>query len=437
MILIFAILASVNSWTQTASTVTTVKSSSAENRMFPVISPSSNDFKIMNKAVLASNGFGVKMFAFLRDFYPNFVFSPISISLMMALNLRASNGLTLQEIYDAMSFNESGFENIQEIQASFHAIGNYFLNNHSQDFGYFLSLINVLWINDGKLLNSKFLEDAKKYYHTQISGIDYGKGSSNVHTVIDKYLKQKAKNERLTCEIRKDEFDERMQITIVNGMSFSGFWGPGLSDKLDMIANFYSKGEFKIPTIFLQTTTTLNIVKVGKFSASIAQLSLLKVNGGKQLYMYVILPNSGVPIRKVEDLLIDNCHNIPKWFAKAKPKRVNLMIPKTFPKWSMNLDRLLPFLGVNSLFHKEDSELPFLSSFERLAVDKIYHESMIDVKTKGSFEYPTRFDGRLTTSHEGDKDTNIVNFIIDRPFLYLIMEEASQAIVFLGKIEVL
>ncbi|RWS23441.1 serpin B9-like isoform X3 [Leptotrombidium deliense] len=380
------------------------------------------------------------MFRLLTAIYPNFVFSPISISVIMALILRGSNGYTLQEIYDAMSYNESGFDNIKEIQEAFNSIGTYYHTQpkQSKEFGYYLGMSNVLWISDGKMLNSKFIDDAKKYYHTDVKPISYHNGSRPTHKIINKYVNEKTKGAILTCDIRKENFDAKTQIVMVNSVSFSAFWGPQLAENLETLAYFYSKGQFKILTTFVQTTSTLKHAKCEKIGASVVQLPFLKAGEGKEYFLYVILPDYGTPIEEVENKIHDQKVDINSLANNMTESRVNVMIPKHFPKSSLAMDRLFPFLGVNKLFQREDAELLYISNFERLSVDKIFHESVLEFNTKGSFAYPIRYSGHLSTTNHGKNiDEHITEYFANRPFLYYIVDKVNGGIVFLGKISVI
>jgi hypothetical protein len=89
--------------------------------------------------------------------YPNFIFSPISVSVLLTLLLRASSSNSYNEIYQAMELNKKNLNSCNLIENTVEQVLNHLklsLNKTEQN-GLELELNNEICLKDGTKIFTK------------------------------------------------------------------------------------------------------------------------------------------------------------------------------------------------------------------------------------------------------------------------------------------
>lgn len=294
----------------------------------------------MMKAINSSNVFGGRFYSVLSKIYPNFVFSPVSISILMALILRGSDGNTLKEIYEVMGYKESGFSNLREVQSGFHGLSHEFHtdNDTISDDGYKSEIATSMWINDGKKINSMFLEDAANSFHTKLRGINFKMGSDRAQTIINKWVNERTEAKLMSCSVRKVSFGEDTEIVFLNTIYFSAHWFNEFKFCVETTGNFMSLGNMKIKAKFLQAKTSLPFYESKRLKASIIEIPF-KPMATRKPSLIVILPDADSSIKDVEEEM-QSIGDIFKELKQMKRTELDVMIPKRVTQDSLRLGKV-------------------------------------------------------------------------------------------------
>lgn len=114
-------------------------------------------------------------------------------------------------------------------------------------------------------------------------------------------------------------------------------------------------------------------------------------------------------------------------------KIVKLSLPKFESKWNGDLSSLLNKMGLNQALSNGFNKILKNGSF---AIDQVLHAVNIKVDEKGA-EAAAASQITMVTSPGPDEDPEIIELNFNRPFVYLIRECSTGAILFMGSVTTL
>ena len=146
--------------------------------------------------------------------------------------------------------------------------------------------------------------------------------------------------------------------------------------------------------------------------------------------MYVLLPNEGVKIEEVIDAVDSRSWEYAK--IRMTQRKVDLKLPAFETETDMNLKGIMNSLGIQRAFDPDSAEFNEMITNPNgnVYLGLIKQKSKIIVSEEGTEAAAVTIGGTFTTSLPQPSEP--VTFHADRPFIYLIQEERSKAIFFIG-----
>jgi serine protease inhibitor len=155
--------------------------------------------------------------------YPNFIFSPISVSVLLTLLLRASSSNSYNEIYQAMELNKKNLNSCNLIENTVEQVLNHLklsLNKTEQN-GLELELNNEICLKDGTKIFTNFLHDSHKFFGAKVKGINFKLGNNRTDIIIGKWIKDNTKSLLLKSKLMLDSFKADTNIVMFNSVYFT------------------------------------------------------------------------------------------------------------------------------------------------------------------------------------------------------------------------
>ena len=389
-----------------------------------------SDNESIKEFIKISNGFGLKLYRFMSSMFPNFIFSPISISVMLTLLLRASSGNSHNELCSTLSLNSSTL-NMTKLQNSVQQTLEYLRNPMKTMNGIELEANNGILLRDGTKIITNFLHDSNSYFGAKVKGINFKLGFKTAQEKITKWIEDNTKSRLITNRINFESIKVDTNIIILSDLYFNVI--TNFANSLLIEKDFYAFGSHPINTEFYQRAENHNITSSRFFNSTILEMILNTDGSHKRFSMIIILPNSNQSLDSVEELVVDNNDQFLTEISNMTSRFVNVMLPNELTQPGIwRLDRILPYIGIKGIFQPETSLLTKISSFESLYVNRIYHESFFGFKPLNN----NVFHGSKNTVSVGNTKQVAVesDFIANRPFIYMIIERKSSAIILMAKI---
>ncbi|XP_051834404.1 serpin A11-like [Antechinus flavipes] len=342
----------------------------------------------------------------------NIFFSPVSISIALAMLSLGTQATVQTQILEGLGFNLTELPE-SEIYKSFqHLI--YKLNlsskKHELKIGSFMIL-------DKQLKSLHEWHTTKEWYEATTFTFNFTNFFSS-RRQINKYIENETYG-----KIREflQDFNQDTVMVLVNYIFFKAKWIHPF--KHYWIKNHLSSSvDKKIRSSMMHQKAQHRFLYDKELACIVLQMEYIE-----NVLILLILPDEG-KMRQVEDSL--KPETLKKWNKLLLPSLLNLHLPKFSISGIYNLEEILPRMGFSSIFTPKVN----LSNFTGLphqAVSKVLHRVAVDMNEKGIKAAATStFLSQPGTLSQDSPLT--VHF--DRPFLLLIWEVSAQSLLFLGKI---
>ena len=142
--------------------------------------------------------------------------------------------------------------------------------------------------------------------------------------------------------------------------------------------------------------------------------------------MLVLLPNEGKSLKDVEKkLALDNLNNYLDLMAQSD---VLLSLPKFKFDAEFELKTVLSRMGMPIAFSNR-ADLSRMSGNKELKIDEVYHKAFVEVSEEG-----TEAAAATAVVIVRKSVTIPVEFNANRPFIFIIRENLSGNILFMGRV---
>jgi serpin B len=147
---------------------------------------------------------------------------------------------------------------------------------------------------------------------------------------------------------------------------------------------------------------------------------------GENLSMLIVLPAGD--LRELEKSL--TVETLRDWLRNAKHTRLQLALPRFSMSWKQELNDALIAMGMQKAFGRGADFSGMFQERESVWIDFVVQEAFIDVKEQGTEAAAATAVGMQRASEPLPPPT----LRVDHPFLFLIREEATGSILFMGRV---
>lgn len=374
------------------------------------------DFQNNKKAVeliSADNDFA---FYFFREVHKlaeeeNYMVSPLSVAIALGMTYNGAETDTKTAFEETLRLK--GFSR-HEINILHSALINHLLR---VDPKVQVEIANSIWVNDNFSLKPTFADTNIYYYKAGINTLDFSNPDSK--NIINSWISHKT-HDKIKDVI--DAIPPDALMYLINAIYFNGNWKYEFEKSDNSPITFKTEDGKAEEVEGMKLTATLN-------TSYQNDLSLLELPYGNDRYsMVIMLPSEE---KNVEEIIqIFSAENWSKWMNEMKETNITVHIPKFKHEYKTLLNKHLTNMGLGIAFGNADFS-GMINEDIGLNVSRVIHQTFIDVNEKGTEAAAvTVVEMRYTSAGPGEGAT----FLVDRPFLYLIREKSSGAIVFMGKV---
>ena len=150
----------------------------------------------------------------------------------------------------------------------------------------------------------------------------------------------------------------------------------------------------------------------------------LPYKGGK-IEMLIVLPKSNDGLKAVESKV-----NVDQVVAGLQPQFVEVSIPKFSFAWQSSLRSVLESMGIRRAFDAGEADFSGINGSGRLFLSDVVHKAYISVDEKGTEAAAATGAVMMPTAIPMPRAV----FIADHPFLFVIRDRSSGAVLFAGRV---
>jgi serpin B len=370
----------------------------------------------LKSVVKANTRFAVDLYGKLKDRDGNLFFSPYSISTALAMTYGGARGNTAREMAQTLHFvldQERLPAAIAELEAG--------LNEIQKKGDVQLYVANSLWPQKDYPFRQDFLSLMKEYYGVSISPVDYERATEEARKIINEWVEDKT-TEKITDLIREGDLNPATILVLVNAIYFKGNWARRFDPERTALRAFTLPDGKKEQVPMMEQKGTFGLRELDH--VRILELPYI----GKQLSMLIILPNDEEGLQNVENDLTED--SLRSWLSPLPEEKVLVYLPKFKITWgTLDLVESLIALGMKDAFVYERSDFSGMDGTRELFISRILHKAFVEVNEEGT-------EAAAATAVVMTKGVSPIQqiFRADHPFLFLIRDNTTGNILFLGRV---
>lgn len=372
--------------------------------------------------VQANNQFAIDLYSRLATdpghTAGNVFFSPWSISSALALTYEGARGTTADEIRSVFHF-PSSYTTLRE------GYSEILSGLNSGDSGYSLYTANALWAEETHPFLPDYISTADQYYGAKTTNLDFVNEPEVSRATINRWVEDKTRD-RIRDLIPEGAIDPTTLLVITNAIYFKGTW-----DTQFEVSNTQEEDFHVTPSL----TVRAPMMKMTSVDAgySYAETDTLQVLGmpyahtrGKGLSMLVLLPKDN-DLEAMENEL--SAARIAELNQALVHRQVNVYFPRFRMETSYSLSDTLAGMGMPSAFGGAD--FSGMDGTKGLFIDTIFHKAFVDVNEEGT--EAAAATAVIAIRSLGPMEP-IPVFRADHPFLFLIQDNDTGNILFIGRV---
>lgn len=365
-------------------------------------------------AAAVDNRLGFGLYRALGQGSDNLVLSPSSVGAALTMALAGARGDTETEMKRALAAQSSTAELADGHRGLAGA-----LSRQSGDGGPAVQIANALHMTrSGRLVSQAFKTTLAEQHGAEIfegSDLDAVNGwvNQNTHGRIPKIL---------------DRLDPNSVCVILNAIYFKGAWTAQFDKRATRPADFLlaSGQTVQVPT--MHQIASFQIAQADGYDA--IRLPYRKSGLG----MIVIAPTRG-SLREFEARLnATMLTDVIGKLGQSQAGRVDLSLPKFRIEFGADLVSPLQGIGMKLAFDANRADFSGITQSEnprdRLSITQVQHRAFIDANEEGTEAAAATAVGFSVAS----APVRVTTLKFDRPFLFAIADEASGAILFMGRV---
>ena len=341
----------------------------------------------------------------------DYIISPLSMQFLLGMILNGAQGATADEICKVLGYGAGEVDDVNTYcLAMLQQLPD--LDKKTK-----LSIANALFVNQDYSLLSNYKQTVGKFYEAEVANLDFSKNAAATRQ-INNWCSDHTNG--LVPEIL-DNVDPNILTYLLNAMYFKSQWKQKFSKSNTGQESFTDESGAQKKVLMMKTEKSFAF----QYNDILRAVRLPYGNGA--FSMTVILPAEGKKLSDVTDYLSGE-----NWDAFVKTMvtcDVDLWLPKFETKYHIKLNDILSAMGMPLSFDPHRADFKAMSPWA-LCLDFVQQDAVIKVDEEGTEAAVVSSAGMLAMSAAPGQH---VMFHADRPFLYLITETSTGAVLFAGR----
>jgi serine protease inhibitor len=371
--------------------------------------------KIDMRIVAANNQFGFDLFNQLKlqEKDKNIFFSPLSVAFALAMTYNGAAGVTKEEMERVLKLSGMTRTEINEMSAAL------MKSLRSSDPKIELAIANSLWARKGVQFKEDFLARNRQFFGAEIATLDFA--DPQAKTTINNWV---SKNTQGKIPSIIDQIDSQMVMYLINAIYFKGLWANKFDKARTKNEPFYLSSGSQKQMPMMSQSGDYRYYRGDKFQA----VSLPYGKGGTSLYLF--LPDKG---SSLDDLLKSFSHDkCEQWMKGFRSTPGDVKIPRFKMEYESKLNDMLKALGMETAFSENRADFSGMRDRRDVYISEVKHKAVVEVNEEGTEAAAATSVGIRTTSMRPPQER--FTFIADHPFLMIIRDESTGALLFMGTV---
>ena len=379
---------------------------------FPVEEDTSRPLTRLEKELAESgNDFGFRLFKEIvrerADSDSNIFISPLSVSFALGMTYNGAATTTEEAMRTTLGFDYFSKEQINETFQSLMTL----LTGLDPKVRF--QIANSIWYRLGFHVEQPFIDVNKTYFDAEVEALDFSSQQA-IDTINDwVYQNTNGKIEEII-----DNIHPLTVMFLLNAIYFKADWTFQFDPDMTADHPFTLADGSDVTCKMMQQEGDFEYFESDDFQA----VDLPYGNGG--FSMTIFLPR---PQKTLDGLIAEfSPENWAQWTGQFYTTKLHLFMPRLKVEFEMKLNDVLKTLGMGIAFSGA-ADFIGINKDGGLYISMVKHKTFVEVDEEGT-------EAAAVTIVEIRETSAGPGMMLNRPFVFVIRERASNTIVFMGKI---
>ena len=339
--------------------------------------------------------------------------SPTSLQMLLSVILNGAQGATAEEISRTLGFDVSQLDELNKLSCTL------LEKLPKLDPATKLTIGNAVFVNKIYPINKEYKNLVERYYDAEVENLDFKNEKGTLRSINGWASKQT--NGMIPQVLESVEAE--MFAYLLNALYFKGTWTSPFNKKWSKERPFRLESGKEKQVWMME--------KEQKYAYGENQIAQrIRIPYGKGNYaMYVFLPKKGHTVEEVIASLDGASWDDLRSHMYSEDK-VNLWLPRFETKYHVKLNDILCDMGMPGSF-RTGADFKAMSP-NAAYLDFVQQDAIIKVDEEGS-EAAAVTIGGMVGATAVPVPPKVIDFHCDHPFLYMITEASTGAVLFAGE----
>ena len=368
-----------------------------------------------SELVEANNRFSFKLFSQLQPQSPsqNLFISPQSVAIALGMTRNGTDGETLAEINQTL-----GLAKLDPAQVD-NRYDKLIPALTTTDPSLKLAIANSLWVNQNIKLKAPFIDRSKNFYRAKVTNLDFTDPDAQI--TINQWV---ASNTEHKIPQIVDSLSPEAAIYLINAIYFQGSWTKKFDSSQTTEQPFFRRSQTSTSVATMSQTGDYRYYENEQFQAA-----RLPYGEAGEMGMYVFLPQPESSLEQFNQQL--NLDRWQEWLTQMRSQPGNISLPKFKLEYDTELKSVLAALGIQQAFNPAQADFSAMTD-SPVAIDTVKHKAVIEVNEEGTEAAGVTSIGIRITSAMPEQQP--FNLNINRPFFFVIQDDITNSILFMGNV---
>ncbi len=372
-----------------------------------------------------SNDFAADLFRILGRNKGNLFISPYSISSALYMTYAGARGNTAEQMKDLLNINlgpqdKDLHSNMKKIAGSLERLG--------ISEGIELNIANSLWPQESYAFYNEYISLLGEFYSVSIFPVNY-RDTEKARSGINQWVSEKTNN-KISNMIPPGVLTPLTVMVLVNAVYFKATWQNEFDRDKTGEDDFFIKPDKKIRVNMMNRTDKYSYGELG--NCQVLELPY----ADREISMFIILPQAGNSIETAAEAI--SAGYIKKIRQELAKYRVDVSLPRFRLSYAAGLTQVLQSMGMTDACDMGKADFTGMYDKQKAGGDNLYisdirHKAFVEVNEEGTEAAAATSVTVARTSFQPPLEQKV--FKADHPFIFMIVDNKTGAVLFIGRIE--
>jgi serpin B len=376
----------------------------------------------LSELVEGNSAFALDLYRFLAEQQEddNLFYSPYSISLALAMTYAGARSETAEQMADALHFELPQ----DDLHPAFNALDQELAQRGEgaegkDDEGFRLNIANAIWGQKGYAFLDAFLDILAENYGAGLRVLDFASAPEESRVTINDWVSEQTED-KIENLIPRGLIGPLTRLVLTNAIYFNAAWANPFEENATKEGPFTLLDGSEVTVPMMRQTESFGYTKGAGYQA--VELPY----DGREMSMVILLPDSD-GFEPFEDSL--DAERVQTIVANLEYGQVTLTMPKFEFDSGFSLKDALMDIGMPAAF-SDEADFSGMTGDRALSIADVVHKAFVSVDEEGTEAAAATAVVMVESAMPGQP----VEVTIDHPFIFLIRDIKTGAVLFVGRV---